>query len=86
MRLRIWKVGECMIDKENIMRIDFSFQLEGEEEMVTLYNSTVITEKQAREAVKLWPHETDYTITVTKRQFNNVFLGKSHKIREEDSR
>ena len=68
-----------MLDKDNIMRIDFTFILFGEmeEEMVTLYNSTVITEKQAREAVNLWPLETDYTITVTKRQFDNVFMVKS---------
>ena len=65
-----------MLDKDNIIRIDFTvaYSDELQEEMVTLYNSTVITEKQAREAVDIWPHETDYTITVTKKQFDNVFV------------
>lgn len=64
-----------MLDKENLMRIEFTKKIAGVHsvEMVALYNKQRITEEEVRELIEMDSYNPNVIIT-EKRQFENVFI------------
>lgn len=64
-----------MLDKENLMRIEFQKKIAGvySVEMLALYNLKRIAEEEVREVIKTESYNPN-VIIVEKLQFENVFI------------